>query len=56
MRILLRTTQLFGIVTSLVLPFSSWAQVLSHQQLDSLATRVMGTFNVPGLALAIIKD
>src|SRR5699024_9568922 len=29
---------------------------LSHQQIDSLVNKTMETFNVPGMAVAVIKD
>ena len=40
----------------LLITVSSFAQVLSSQQIDSLVEKAMKVFNVPGIAVAVIKD
>jgi CubicO group peptidase (beta-lactamase class C family) len=40
----------------LLLTVSSFAQVLSSQQIDSLTEKARTAFNVPGIAVAVIKD
>ncbi|MBC7758759.1 MAG: hypothetical protein H7069_07890 [Phormidesmis sp. FL-bin-119] len=40
----------------LLITVSSFAQVLSSQQIDSLVEKAMIVFNVPGIAVAVIKD
>lgn len=35
--------------------FSSWAQITS-EQIDELATKTLKAFNVPGIAVAVVKD
>ncbi|HET8854935.1 MAG TPA: serine hydrolase domain-containing protein, partial [Salinimicrobium sp.] len=36
--------------------FSAGSQILSDAEVDSLVQKTMETFNVPGIALAIVKD
>lgn len=40
----------------LLLGLSSLAQGLSEKQIDSLVQKSMNTFNVPGIAVAVLKD
>lgn len=40
----------------LFLNFSLNAQVLSGSQIDSLVQKTMKTFDVPGMAVAVLKD
>ncbi|WP_118193962.1 serine hydrolase [Albibacterium indicum] len=47
----------FIMIFSLLLTSNSlWAQGLSEQQIDSIAEKTLATFNVPGIAVAVIKD
>lgn len=46
-----------GIFTALLLSILAVrAQVITSKQIDSLAERTLKTFNVPGIAVAVIKD
>ena len=50
-------TRVFVLSLLLVLShFSGFSQALSSQQIDSLVQKSMKTFNVPGMAVAVIKD
>lgn len=43
-------------LTFLFLGFSGFSQALAPHQIDSLVQKSMQTFNVPGMAVAVIKD
>lgn len=43
-------------VSSLLLGSKAHAQVLSEKQIDSIAEKTLQTFNVPGIAVAVVKD
>ena len=53
-------TNLFAVLVtislSLILSLPTFGQVLSPQQIDSLVEKSMESFNVPGMAVAVIKD
>ena len=40
----------------IILTFSSAAQVISSEEIDSLVLKTMETFDVPGIAVAVVKD
>lgn len=44
------------LVALLLSGFSLQAQVLTSKQIDSVAEKTLSTFNVPGVAVAVIKD
>lgn len=44
------------IVFSFALAASGFSQPFSNTQIDSLVLRAMKTFDVPGMAVAVIKD
>ncbi|WP_379087799.1 serine hydrolase domain-containing protein [Pedobacter sp. UC225_65] len=48
-------TKLF-LVAALFSGFGLQAQVLTSKQIDSVAEKTLSTFNVPGVAVAVIKD
>ena len=48
-------TKLF-LVAALFSGFGLKAQVLTSKQIDSVAEKTLSTFNVPGVAVAVIKD
>lgn len=50
------TITTFCIILLSLVSGRSFAQALSSNQLDSLVEKTLQTFNVPGIALAIIKD
>ena len=37
-------------------PFFTYAQVITSQQIDALVQRTLTTFDVPGMAVAVVKD
>lgn len=45
-----------GCIALILLYFSANAQILSSKQIDSVAEKTLATFNVPGIAVAVIKD
>lgn len=45
-----------SIVAVLLTSISLSAQVLTSKQIDSVAEKTLATFNVPGIAVAVIKD
>ncbi len=45
-----------GVVLCAVLAASAWAQSASPADLDAYVTRAMKSFEVPGMAVAIVKD
>ncbi|MBE8714320.1 serine hydrolase [Sphingobacterium hungaricum] len=48
--------RLYSVFALVLLSFFSQAQALKEQQIDSLVNQVLKTFNVPGIALGIVKD
>ena len=48
-RILSLSLLLFVIITA-------WSQPLTSEQIDNLTEKTMKTFNVPGIAVAVVKD
>ena len=53
-----RITPFLTIVLSLVISFNSFAQTqpINSQQIDSVANLILKTFNVPGMAVGVVKD
>jgi len=41
---------------SIILTFSSAAQVISSEEIDKLVLRTLEAFDVPGIAVAVVKD
>ena len=39
-----------------IIPFFTYAQPLTSQQIDALVQRTLTTFDVPGIAVAVVKD
>jgi CubicO group peptidase (beta-lactamase class C family) len=46
----------FFTIVCLLACFNGYSQVLSNQQIDTLVERARKAFNVPGIAVAVIKD
>lgn len=46
----------FFLILVLLSGFGAYAQVLSSKQIDSLVNKTLSTFNVPGIAVSVIKD
>ncbi|ANE50783.1 serine hydrolase [Flavisolibacter tropicus] len=46
----------FFVAVSLISTLGGHAQALSNQQIDALVQRVQKTFDVPGIAVAVVKD
>ncbi|MES2416558.1 MAG: serine hydrolase [Bacteroidota bacterium] len=44
------------LVISLLITSTVQAQILTSKQIDSVAEKTLSTFNVPGIAVAVIKD
>lgn len=47
---------LVGGISLFLLAFNAEAQILTAKQIDSVAEKTLATFNVPGIAVAVIKD
>ena len=45
-----------SLILFLVVAFTSYGQPLSSKKIDRLTARVMQEFNVPGIAVAVVKD
>lgn len=56
MRFYLLSLRNFLVATLLFLSISGFAQPLTGIQIDSIVTKTMRTFDVPGMAVAVIKD
>jgi len=54
--ILLKTSILFLSTVLFIASGSLKAQILSEKQIDSLVEKTLVTFNVPGIAVSVIKD
>ena len=46
----------FVIIITVLFSFTVYSQALTSHQIDSLVEKSMKTFNVPGMAVAVIKD
>lgn len=49
-------SKIFIIITAVFFSSSIFSQALTSHQIDSLVEKTMKTFNVPGMAVAVIKD
>jgi CubicO group peptidase (beta-lactamase class C family) len=45
-----------AIAASIFLPFVAYTQVITSSEIDALAEQTLKTFNVPGIAVGIVKD
>ncbi|MDQ7947996.1 MAG: serine hydrolase domain-containing protein, partial [Pedobacter sp.] len=56
MKFMYRAGFSLGFAVVLSTAFGAKAQILSAKQIDSVAEKTLSTFNVPGIAVAVIKD
>ena len=53
---MIRVKNISMALTLVLLTVNTKAQILTSQQIDSLTQKTLSTFNVPGIAVAVIKD
>ena len=50
------TTLLFALALSVAMVFNAKAQVITSPEIDALVEQTLKTFNVPGIAVGVVKD
>ncbi len=48
--------KIISVALALLLVITSYSQPITSTEIDSLVERTMKVFNVPGIAVAIVKD
>ncbi len=52
----MQTKRILSILLCIVLATTNYAQIITEKEIDNLVERTLKTFDVPGIAVAVVKD